>query len=84
MASATQRALANRAIQAAKLIELWNELFQKEMHKQNAQPYAGATVTFQADMLSNMFLALRLLAREIRDLERNLNKEKIRGHRHPG
>jgi hypothetical protein len=56
MASATQRALADRAIRAANLMEFCGGKIREEMKKQNIGPFDGkkTTVMLQADTLNAM------------------------------
>jgi hypothetical protein len=86
MASATQHALAKRAIRAATLMEFWSNKIQEEMDKQNVKLFAhdaNETVTLEAGLLSAMFERMLSLSDEIRGFQRNLERENIRARKHP-
>ena len=83
MASTTQRALANRAVQAANLMAYWSGQIEQEMAKQGleARPRPSETVTLNAEKVARMLLRMLILIDEIHELQGNLAKERIRARR---
>jgi hypothetical protein len=83
MATQTQRALAKRAIDAAEFMESCEKWLHKEATDQHVELFSNATVTLSASTIGNVVYKMRGLAADIRKLESNLTKEKIRGRGHP-
>jgi hypothetical protein len=82
MSSSTQRALAQRAIGAANLMEAFQRKLAQEMEQQNINWDAPNTVTLSlpVPMILDMCTKMVVLKKEIRQLEKNLeNRGKFYG-----
>jgi hypothetical protein len=79
MSSSTQRALSDRAVRAAALIEFWGGQIGNEMKAQNIDWInpGDTKLTLPANMVAAMLSHMIPLAREIRQFQKNLaNKGK--------
>jgi hypothetical protein len=77
MASATQRALADRARRSANLMERWCKELKGELARQNPNWDEEQTVVLKSGLLIAMFSWMDPLVREIREFEGNLVRERI-------
>jgi hypothetical protein len=72
MAIATQRALAERAIRAARVMEYWHKWLATEVEKQGVDPFSENQVSINADKILAMREQMAVLVSEIRKFEKNL------------
>jgi hypothetical protein len=85
MASQTQRALARKAVELAEFIDQWQKWLTTEANNQSVGYFFGtdATMTLPASAVGEMVFIMRNLSGEVRKLNGNLGREKIRGRGHP-
>ena len=84
MARQTDRALAERAVQAANLMQYLIERISEEMDKQNIKPSDRASpVTLSANFLITRISDMQSLIEEIRALDGHRVRETVRGRGYP-
>jgi hypothetical protein len=85
MARQTQRALADRAVRAAELMEFWVDRILNDLHEQNENLdwFSDTTVKLRFQTIRAMMDNMRTLSADIRKFEGNLTREIVRGHGRP-
>ena len=78
MTSATQRALVNRANEAANLMEIWHGEIAKQLVGQDVWSDPDKTVKLKAGLVNAMLSHMNRLSGEIRGFQRNLVAQRNR------
>jgi|HubBroStandDraft_1064217.scaffolds.fasta_scaffold881207_2 hypothetical protein len=79
MATATQRALADRALRAAGLMEALGQTLLGDLQKYKDSPPSTKEAPIRLLSIDLVFNSMLPLAKEIRLFEKNLRQERIRG-----
>lgn len=86
MARQTDRALADRAVQAAGLMERWMRQIQTDMREHNENTdlrFSHGVVKLPLETIWAMMEQMHRVCAKIRELDGNRTREKIRGSGHP-